>query len=547
VVKVNARAGTGKTTTLRMVAEKNPKMRGLYIVFNKRAQLRAREAFPRNFEVRTMHSLAYGASRPGEDWKVHGGSGSFSQATLLPSYADLPEQQHSLGSLSYGFLTYFLNTSYRRLERAAQHFSEATLSGEQQLLFQRHSGRIIAECRTLMSAWYRGHHACPHDFYLKLAHHSGRLHRKLLNYDLILVDEGQDLSEIMLDLLFGSPKRIFLVGDTHQGIYGFRHAVDAMRKLPADNELELSLSFRFGQELAKLASLYIREAKGVGSFNIEGSPQRNTRVKVYRRLRARQIPRGGAVLARTNLSLFETALRLYENRRPLRFERDMGPLLQRVRDTISLHQGRKEGIQDPFIAAFRSLAHMENYAEQMRDHYLRSLVGIVKRHEPGLSRVLSGMWEHSWKSSELPPAKVVTLSTVHSAKGEQYGTVILHEDIPQHLEQTGHGGNQEENRDEEVNLGYVAITRASDELMLPEQYTRLFSPAWQRMLASGHPGKRRPESSSPAPIQAGDRVRTRLGPGVVKHVTPESAHVHILLDGTEFTITERPGELEQEQ
>jgi superfamily I DNA/RNA helicase len=48
---------------------------------------------------------------------------------------------------------------------------------------------------------------CPHDFYLKFFHREGLFYRKLNSFDLILVDEGQDLSPIMLDTLDRCRKR----------------------------------------------------------------------------------------------------------------------------------------------------------------------------------------------------------------------------------------------------------------------------------------------------------------------------------------------------
>jgi hypothetical protein len=59
-VKVYALAGTGKTTTLRLIAEAYPKARMLYLAFNKAIADEARNKFPDNVDVRTVHSLAFG-------------------------------------------------------------------------------------------------------------------------------------------------------------------------------------------------------------------------------------------------------------------------------------------------------------------------------------------------------------------------------------------------------------------------------------------------------------------------------------------------------
>ena len=57
-VKINAYAGTGKTSTLVAVAKAVPKS-GLYLTFNKKMVEEVREKLPPYVDVRTWHSLAY--------------------------------------------------------------------------------------------------------------------------------------------------------------------------------------------------------------------------------------------------------------------------------------------------------------------------------------------------------------------------------------------------------------------------------------------------------------------------------------------------------
>ncbi|MCP5859974.1 UvrD-helicase domain-containing protein, partial [Klebsiella pneumoniae] len=66
----------------------------------------------------------------------------------------------------------------------------------------------------------------PHDGYLKLY----AMSRPALRYDIILLDEAQDTNPITLDLVMAQRghAKIVLVGDRHQGIYGFRKAMNAM-------------------------------------------------------------------------------------------------------------------------------------------------------------------------------------------------------------------------------------------------------------------------------------------------------------------------------
>jgi hypothetical protein len=59
-VVVIAGAGTGKTSTAEMTARRYPKMKILYLAFNKAAQLDAQARMPSNVTCKTSHGLAYG-------------------------------------------------------------------------------------------------------------------------------------------------------------------------------------------------------------------------------------------------------------------------------------------------------------------------------------------------------------------------------------------------------------------------------------------------------------------------------------------------------
>src|SRR3954453_8418575 len=59
-LRVLAFAGTGKTTALQLLAEADPTP-GLYLAYNKGAQLEARARFPAHVACRTVHSLAFRA------------------------------------------------------------------------------------------------------------------------------------------------------------------------------------------------------------------------------------------------------------------------------------------------------------------------------------------------------------------------------------------------------------------------------------------------------------------------------------------------------
>ena len=74
------------------------------------------------------------------------------------------------------------------------------------------------------------------------------------DYDLILVDEAQDLNPVTMAIIEEQTIPVVYVGDTHQHIYGFNGAKDGLRATRADVELRLTRSFRFGPAVAWIAN-----------------------------------------------------------------------------------------------------------------------------------------------------------------------------------------------------------------------------------------------------------------------------------------------------
>ena len=90
----------------------------------------------------------------------------------------------------------------------------------------------------------------PHDGYFKLF----QLSRPRLPGDYLMVDEFQDTNPVMLDVIRRQTQPMIVVGDSHQSIYAFRGAVNAMETFKADKELAITQSFRFGEKVARVAN-----------------------------------------------------------------------------------------------------------------------------------------------------------------------------------------------------------------------------------------------------------------------------------------------------
>jgi F-box protein, helicase, 18 len=515
VLLINARAGTGKTTTLRMIASAHPDKKVLYLVFNRKAREEAEGKFPRNVEVRTVHSLAYS--------KSVGEVENFSIADMLPAFKGHSNPQQ-LAAVSHDLVEFFMNSPFPKVEEAMEVFQEdhlSSLSEEIRDLVEDARDRIVQAAREILGQWYRKERPYPHDFYLKLFHREGGFDQALGRFDRVLVDEGQDLSPIMLDALSRCQRRIVIVGDTHQQIYSFRYAIDAMKRFPFDDTRDLTLSFRFGKTIADLASVFIREAKGEKGFRIRGNPDRSSKVSFYT---AHPRPKAGercAVLSRTNLALFEHALGLRATGIPFSLQGNIAGILGRILDVYRLSEGEHDKIRDPLIRSFENLEDLETYASDLDDFQLTNMVHVVREYARVLPDAVFDIMKISKTTADNPKGPGVILSTVHGAKGQEYDRVYIDADIaaslsrPEALVTPTFG--------DEANIAYVGFTRAIRHLYLPPDFKDILTPEWQTAL-------KRYEPPAPPKIAHGPRAkpsRTELrGFSVPRHAplppkTPE--------------------------
>jgi F-box protein 18 (helicase) len=96
-----------------------------------------------------------------------------------------------------------------------------------------------------------------HDGYLKLY----QLSKPKLNYDYILLDEAQDTTPAVSDIIINQSCKKIFVGDPHQQIYTFRGAENAMDKIESEETLYLTNSFRFTNEIARIGSKILKDFK----------------------------------------------------------------------------------------------------------------------------------------------------------------------------------------------------------------------------------------------------------------------------------------------
>jgi len=478
-IKINAVAGSGKTTTIIEYARTRPqKSKILYLVFNKSVKLDAATKFAKkgltNVYVETAHSLAYKNIVFKHGYKVRAKSYKTSEIAELLKLEGNGEKhtEYIVANHINKLITCFCNSDKQKLEdlNYLDTISEVKSKGFIGSFYK----YIEKKANLFLNKMDSGEIEITHDFYLK----KFQLSNSALNYDYILFDEGQDATAAMLDIFLKQKAIKVIVGDSNQQIYGWRYAVNSLEKTDFKTH-RLSTSFRFGKDIANLA---------IEVLNYKKHIKRNSSVKITGKGDCKSV-KTKAVLARTNLGLLVQAIEHItqkENVRYIYFEGNINSYTYAdegasLYDVLNLSHKNHSLIRDKLIKSMKDLRDLEDYIKKTEDPQLGMLVELVKKYGNRIHGIMKTIKEKHVSNEEKEKAEII-FSTVHRSKGMEYDIVTLVDDFisEKTLLNFKEGKNQmynSEKLNEEINLLYVAITRAKNSIHIPE-----------KLLPAGFPG-----------------------------------------------------------
>lgn len=238
--KVEAVAGSGKTTTVRIMAESDMDRTALYLAFNKAAADEASDKMPCNTECRTTHSIAYRSiiggneemrsklSRPPWNPKQYvNAGGTVKEIANLCKVKDVPGASRlAVARVAKQAVSCFEASASKRVSEDHIPFAEVKkLEDKAEAMDTAFSKKqfcdaVVACARKLWDE--RVDRNSPvvmtHDTYLKLY----QMSNPVLPYDVIFLDEAQDTSDCVIDIVMQQIERgtqVVCVGDTYQSIY----------------------------------------------------------------------------------------------------------------------------------------------------------------------------------------------------------------------------------------------------------------------------------------------------------------------------------------
>jgi DNA helicase-2/ATP-dependent DNA helicase PcrA len=287
-------------------------------------------------------------------------------------------------------------------------------------------------------------------------------------YDWVLIDEAQDTNparRLLAERAMKRNARLVAVGDPHQAIYGFtgasHDALDRIKERFNCVELPLSVCYRCGKNIVAEAKTLVPHIEA-----FENKPDGVVEY-MHRDLLHEAVQPGDAILCRLNAPLVQATFELIRAGKPARMlGRDVGNQLAKLATKWKINKlddykvkltswGQQQVaklLAEERGAAAAAVADQVATMQVFLDHCDEEGIDTTK----GLSRYIVNFFDD--KTGD----RVITLSSVHKAKGAEWDTVFL-------LERTKLMPFQYATKDweieQEMNLIYVAVTRAMQRLV----------------------------------------------------------------------------------
>ena len=483
VIKLESYAGTGKTTTLEEIFKYYPSKRILYLVFNASMKREAerRLSNQKNVKVSTLHGLAYPFYKNNypnvelqnditamdikEQFKIEDIKLA---CKILNDYKSFLASEHTLENLENDNI---LN-ELREIKELKEHeqnedpYKEMynpidqrnNLEKEEDLLITYKFSKYVLRILNLQK---EGELGFTHDTYLKLFQLSNPC---LTNkYDIIAIDEAQDITMSTVKIFNDQQCMKIIVGDRYQNIYGFRRTTNALEIINTPFTYVLSKSYRIGQEIATLSSEILSKRyntdvniTGVNVSKLSSRYDVSDNSKKY-------------YIARKTITLLIEAKSLME--KGLSFNFIGGIETYGVKNALNLlkwgsiyYKGKK-----------LTRSQIYEIFEETEDAELGVLISIERAFDS------SEDLEELIQSEVSEKCADVVFTTAHRSKGLEWDTVFILDDF--NLIEVTHVMEQVYNEDtksyinklirkinvsdmQEYNLFYVAITRAKKDLVL---------------------------------------------------------------------------------
>eukprot|EP01083_Nonionella_stella_P034895 95399_1 len=533
VIKVLAFAGSGKTTTaLQFVANlvaKYPSVRVLYLTFSNPLMLEIEKRLSAmglsewNAKARTLHSLAY--TLKGKKHKNGSGIGGDPSSSVIVKVLrkDFPEERkyrHKMALCVRDTLKLFFWSTDS--EMTLRHVPDWKISniGIGNGFTPVECLRCAKELWAIMEDPYNGKVEISHDGYQKLSHlDSDCLERR---YDVVVVDEAQDLSRCQAAIVMRMPAAKLLIGDNHQEIYRWRGSFGFLESVPATKTFCLPHSWRFGRSGAQVLNAIIGLKQRIFQPNSPHLTSRNILTdschvigdvrkddRYFNTMddlgelftpgfsRFEEPPPNSSpwqssrsptfqicVITRSNSHMFFEAVRAASKDKSIAFHSkrnngsDFKYRLKQIKEVFALYSGNEITLKR---VKWKSFNELKEFAADSENTMLLDSIEIVEGFKEETLEKLDVMERKMFQVEDAWKADII-LTTAHGAKGCEWDCVRVAEDFRsvEQIEKLMVFPGQY--LKEELNLLYVAASRARTKLVMSESLRYILQRSWPKCL-----------------------------------------------------------------
>ena len=543
LIRIKARAGTGKTTTVAFLCHellaRDPRQRILYVIFAAHGSLEAKQSgkFPKNVAIMTSHAYALKCLALERLSPKNSNYSKQNVARLLQLQHWVHQTFGLLGSVrkmkqrAITIAGYIIKTleNFQHSEdthvREEHVFWRATLPGvspKSEWRSKIRTSHYVQWAQTVFdSVWhflqeyaqdYRmripTHVEITHDGYLKVFQLE-RLHSRVgMQCDVVIVDESQDMNACQACVLWGLATRmnnqptVYMVGDDRQRLFRFRGASQQFEMSSPNMEFHLTGSFRFGETIGRLATMILQQDEH-SIDSVEGLAQQCGSV-----LPAEKFHRG-VVICRTNNGIYH----YLQEARPKKwalFSSDTASPLSYLKDLNRL-QSFMAGESQTYTfdgEEFHSFDELKDFCSETHQQDMMNQIAMMEKYQEentdiaGLFENLISTFVRDWRSQchSIDDFDGVVLLTCHKAKGLEFNDVLVYDDFRfdeimklNRLSLLASSFSREM-----LDLVYVAVTRTKERLYLCKEGLEYME--WLEKQSSDDHAPRNANGASSSPL-----------------------------------------------
>lgn len=467
---IAAFAGSGKTTTLQMIAEELSDKKGFYLAYKKSILEEARRKFPKNIICKTTHGLAFEvyarqyarklsykftSSKIADFLDIESVSKTEYNVNLFANNVNIAAcAKRIVNSFCYSidkeigynhFPKYYMELLRNKYKKEITLEYDPRNYANPETFLEYYANYCTNVAKKLWEAMINSDNeiGITHDAYLKLYQLSKR---KIRNVDFILIDESQDANPAVLDILDNQDIQRIYVGDQYQQIYRWRGSLNAMKEIEG-SKLFLTQSFRFGGAVAEAGN---RILKRLGETNlIKPNPLINSKIGQINKATRH------TVICRTNASILRRCLEYARDKKKVNCTGNLNETLRDFESGYYLWKGKIEEVKSAKVLVYQTWENLVEEVSLTAEPDIKGIMNFIEDYEDETLDIIQRIESTVTRNED--DADVI-LTTAHKSKGMEWSQVKISNDFKPVKYCSV----------DELNLWYVSITRAIDLLDLTE-------------------------------------------------------------------------------